>query len=60
MNKKTFFIILFCITALGFFLRFWNYSGRYGLAYDQAHDAIVAREAIREGKVPLVGPFSSA
>jgi len=60
MNKKTFLIILFCITALGFLLRFWNYSGRYGLAYDQAHDAIVAREAIREGKVPLVGPFSSA
>ncbi len=60
MNKKTFFIILFCITALGFLLRFWNYSGRYGLAYDQAHDAIVAREAVREGKIPLVGPFSSA
>lgn len=60
MNKKTFVIILFCITALGFLLRFWNYSGRYGLAYDQAHDAIVAREAIRQGKIPLVGPFSSA
>lgn len=60
MNKRTFLIILFCITALGFLLRFWNYGGRYGLAYDQAHDAIVAREAIRQGKIPLVGPFSSA
>jgi len=60
MNKRTFLIILFCITAVGFLLRFWNYGGRYGLAYDQAHDAIVAREALREGKIPLVGPFSSA
>lgn len=60
MNKKTFLIFLFCITAFGFLLRFWNYGGRYGLAYDQAHDALVAREAIRQGKIPLVGPFSSA
>ncbi len=60
MNKKTFLLILLCIAAVGFLLRFWNYGGRYGLAYDQAHDAIVAREAVREGKIPLVGPFSSA
>lgn len=60
MNKKTFFILLFLITALGFFLRFWNYSERFGLAYDQAHDVLVAREAIRQGKIPLLGPFSSA
>jgi len=60
MKKNIFVIILTVIMLLGFFLRFWNYSERFGLAYDQAHDAIVAREAIKEGKIPLVGPFSSA
>ncbi len=60
MNKKNFLIILFFIVCLGFFFRFWNYTERFGLAYDQAHDVLVARQAIREGKIPLVGPFSSA
>ena len=60
MKKNTFLIVLFSITLLGCILRFWNYSERFGLAYDQAHDAIVAREALKEGKIPLVGPFSSA
>jgi len=60
MKNNIFLIILTAITLIGFFFRFWNYSERFGLAYDQAHDAIVAREALREGKIPLVGPFSSA
>lgn len=60
MKKNIFLIILTAITLIGFFFRFWDYSERFGLAYDQAHDAIVAREAVREGKIPLVGPFSSA
>jgi hypothetical protein len=41
-------------------LRFWNYHERFGLAYDQAHDALVARSALSQGKLPLLGPFSSA
>jgi hypothetical protein len=60
MKQKVFIALIVCITLIGFFLRFWNYSERFGLAYDQAHDAVVAREALREGKIPLVGPFSSA
>jgi hypothetical protein len=60
MKKNIFLIILTAITLIGFFFRFWNYSERFGIAYDQAHDAIVAREALRESKIPLVGPFSSA
>jgi len=60
MKKNIFWIALVIITCIGFFLRFWNYSERFGLAYDQAHDAIVARSALSQGKIPLVGPFSSA
>lgn len=59
--KKHYFIIgvilLFFITT---FLRFYQYSDRWGLAYDQAHDALVARAAVKHGQFPLLGPFSSA
>ncbi|MEK7450629.1 MAG: hypothetical protein AAB662_01675 [Patescibacteria group bacterium] len=48
------------IILLSVFLRFYNYENRWGLAYDQAHDAIVARYAVENHKIPLVGPFSSA
>lgn len=48
------------ILLLAVVLRFTNYTHRWGLAYDQAHDALVARYALREHKIPLVGPFSSA
>lgn len=41
-------------------LRFYNYENRWGLAYDQAHDAVVAQYALEAHKIPLVGPFSSA
>lgn len=59
-NDKIFWWILIVITFLGFILRFWRFPDRYGLAYDQAHDAIVARVALEKGKLPLLGPFSSA
>ena len=48
------------IVGIAFVLRFYNYNNRWGLAYDQAHDALVARYALEAGKIPLVGPFSSA
>lgn len=48
------------IVVIAFVLRFYNYNNRWGLAYDQAHDALVARYALEAGKIPLVGPFSSA
>lgn len=55
------FAIAICvILCLAIFLRFYNYHNRWGLAYDQARDVIVAREALRIGKIPLIGPFASA
>ena len=48
------------VLVIAIFLRFYNYSNRWGLAYDQAHDAIIARHALQQHLIPLVGPFSSA
>lgn len=53
-------VLLVLILILAFFLRFYNFENRWGLAYDQAHDALVAKYAVDNGLLPLVGPFSSA
>lgn len=50
-------VFILCVAA---FLRFYNFENRWGLAYDQAHDAIIARYALKEYRIPLLGPFSSA
>lgn len=47
------------ILLLALSLQFFNYPSRWGLAYDQAHDAIIARYALENFKLPLLGPFSS-
>lgn len=60
IKKNWYQIFFFSILALGIFLRFYNFSSRWGLAYDQAHDAVVARYALTHSKLPLLGPFSSA
>jgi len=60
MNKKVFFLLCFLIIALSAGLRFARFFDRWGLAYDQAHDAVVARYALTSGQIPLLGPFSSA
>lgn len=60
IEKHFYTICLIVIMLLAFVLRFYGYNHRWGLAYDQAHDAIVAREALRQHKIPLLGPFSSA
>ena len=52
-------ICVFFILLLSLLLRFYNYSNRWGLAYDQAHDAIVARYALIHHLIPFLGPFSS-
>lgn len=44
--KKRFGILVLLIVALASFLRFYNYFSRFGIAYDQAHDALVARFAV--------------
>ncbi len=59
--KKQWYSIAFVvIIAITVFFRFYAYERRWGLAYDQAHDALIARYALSAGKIPLVGPFSSA
>lgn len=58
--RNWFTVSLICLLCLSFILRFYNYQNRWGLALDQAHDALIARYSLEEGKIPLVGPFSSA
>ncbi len=59
IRSRLFIISLFLIILISFGLRFYNYNNRWGLAYDQAHDAVLARYAVETFKIPLVGPFSS-
>ncbi len=60
VQKNKYLLICIAIILLATFLRFYNYENRWGLAYDQAHDALVSRYAVEEKKLPLLGPFSSA
>lgn len=46
-------ILLSCLT------RFWNFTNRYGLWNDQARDVLVARVALEQFNLPLIGSFSS-
>ncbi|KKU81402.1 MAG: hypothetical protein UY10_C0058G0006 [Microgenomates group bacterium GW2011_GWA2_47_8] len=47
------------ILILSVLLRFADYSNRWGLGYDQASFAIVAKHALASLQLPLLGPFSS-
>lgn len=58
--RNWFFSSIVLLILFAAILRFYNYENRWGLAYDQAHDALVARYALEAHKIPLVGPFSSA
>ncbi len=59
--KKNYFIVsVFLILALATFLRFYNFGNRYALAGDPARDAIIARYALENHRIPATGPFSSA
>ena len=60
LRKHWFGVCVFLIILLAAFLRFYDYGNRWGLAYDQAHDWVVAKYAIEHYKLPLLGPFSSA
>jgi hypothetical protein len=59
LKKHQYLIALILIIFLAIFLRFINYENRWGLAYDQAHDALLARYALSKHLLPLLGPFSS-
>lgn len=60
MNNKIYFLLVVGILCLATFLRFSRFPDRFGLAYDQAQDSLVARGAISLHRIPLLGPFSSA
>lgn len=55
-SKKAAILAIFAITI---FLRFYNYTNRWGLGYDQASFAIVGKYAADSFQIPLLGPFSS-
>lgn len=59
-QKNWYAISVLLIVLLATILRFYNYENRWGLAYDQAHDALIARYAVNNFLLPLLGPFSSA
>ncbi|MCL5113920.1 MAG: hypothetical protein M1372_02000, partial [Patescibacteria group bacterium] len=59
IKEHWFGVLVFLIIIFSGLLRFYNYENRWGLAYDQAHDALVARYALEAHKIPLLGPFSS-
>src|SRR3989344_6642995 len=52
-------ILLVAIIILGFTLRFWHYSNRYGIGSYGSRDALVAFESKRQLQLPLTGSFSS-
>lgn len=60
IKRHWFLILASLIVVLASFLRFYDYENRWGLAYDQAYGALLARHALEEQKLPLLGPFSSA
>ncbi len=58
INKT--FLLLFAIFLITLFFRFFNYINRWGIASDQARDAIVSSYAIANNSLPLIGPFSAS
>lgn len=48
------------VFVLAIFFRFYDFSNRYGLWSDQARDAFVGRVSVLQGRLPLIGSFSSA
>lgn len=58
-RKNWFKLLVFLILGIGAFLRFYDYNNRWGLASDQARDAIIGQEMIKHHVLPLTGPFSS-
>ena len=58
-KKKSFDWVLIGIIVLSAVLRFYNYGSRWGLAYDQAWFAVIARHALATLQLPFLGPFAS-
>jgi len=51
--------VLIVILSISSFLRFYSYDTRWGLAYDQAWFAVIARHALNTFQLPFMGPFAS-
>ncbi len=60
VGKHWFGICVVLVVLLAGLLRFYNYDVRWALAHDQARDALVAREALRQHIIPVLGSFSQA
>lgn len=60
VQQKWYVLFFIVVLIIAVFMRFYNYSSRWGLGYDQAHDAIIAHYAVSHLQIPLLGPFSSA
>lgn len=60
VRKHWFGICVVLVVLLAGLLRFYNYDVRWALAHDQARDALVAREVLRQHIIPTLGPFSQA
>lgn len=53
-------VLLILILLLATTLRFFDYQNRFVLNQDQSRDAIISLYSIRNLKIPLLGPYSSA
>jgi hypothetical protein len=61
LNKhKNTIIPIAAILLIAIFFRFYNYSNRWGLASDQARDAILVTQALKMHVIPLIGAFSAS
>lgn len=50
-------ILIFILASL---LRFWFLGDHFSISSDSSREVIIAHEAVRQMKIPVVGPFSSA
>ncbi|MFH1832978.1 MAG: hypothetical protein ABH816_02315 [Candidatus Levyibacteriota bacterium] len=60
LKKHWFAILLGAIIVLAFVLRFYSYNNRWALSSDQARDALIGQEILRQHKIPMLGQFSQA
>ena len=59
-NPDKYRISVILIVLLSFVIRFYDFSGRWGIGADSARDALIALEALHRHQLPMMGPFSSA
>jgi len=60
LSKNPDFIISVLILILAALLRLWDWPNQIGIGSDSSRDVLVGREMIAQGKLALIGSFSSA